>query len=162
MSLLWNADEDIRSLKSLRLERLAFTLLCIAKFCNQRNPNNNDWVCRQHKEIFKLAAIPATNMTQALMLNELYEAGMIGLSKKVTNTNIRVLYIDENSKVALAISDFRELGYEYMNYIGKNRYIRCAECGRLVPAKSNNKKYCKNCAAQVQAIQKAEWQKENK
>lgn len=154
--------EKIRSLKSLRLERLAFTLLCIAKFCNQRNPNNNDWVCRQHKEIFKLAAIPVTNMTQALMLNELYEAGMIGLSKKVTNTNVRVLYIDENSKVALAISDFRELGYEYMNYIGKNRYIRCAECGRLVPAKSNNKKYCKNCAAQVQAIQKAEWQKENK
>lgn len=154
--------ETIRSLKSLRLERLAFTLLCIAKFGNRRNPDSNGWVCRHHKEIFKLAAVPATNMTQALMLNELYEAGMIGLSKKVTNTNIRVLYINDDSEVALAISDFRELGYEYMNYIGKNRYIRCAECGRLVPMKTNNKKYCKNCAAEVQSAQKAEWQRENR
>ena len=142
--------ETIKNLKSPPLERLAFTLLCLAKFGDKRNMNNNGWVCRSHDEIFKIAAVPATIKKQAAMLNSLYQAGLIGFSMKVTNTNIQVLYIQEESYMAIRVSDFRELGHEYMNYLGKYKYIRCAECGRLTKCKGNARtKYCKNCSVKV-------------
>ena len=140
----------IQNLKSLPLERLAFTLLCIAKFGNERNKANNGWICRSHKEIFKIANVPATIQTQAKMLNTLYQNGLIGFSMKITNTNVQVLFINDNSDEVLRISDFRELGLEYMNYIGKHKYIRCAECGRLIRCVKNARtKYCKDCAVCV-------------
>ena len=142
--------KTIKNLKSPPLERLAFTLLCLAKFGDKRNINNNGWVCRSHDEIFKIAAVPATIKKQAAMLNSLYRAGLIGFSMKVTNTNIQVLYIQEESYMAIRVSDFRELGHEYMNYLGKHKYIRCAECGRLTKCKGNARtKYCKNCSVKV-------------
>lgn len=142
--------ETIRKLKSPPLERLAFTLLCLAKFGDRRNIKNNGWVCRSHNEIFKMAAVPATIQKQALMLNSLYRAGMINFSMKVTNTNIQVLFIEEESYMALRVSDFRELGHEYLNYLGKHKYIRCSECGRLTRCKGNSRtKYCNDCKTKV-------------
>lgn len=139
--------EIINSLKSLRLERLAFTLLCIAKYGNKRNQDNNGWVCRPHNEIFKLASVPVTTKEQAIMLNTLYNLGLIGYSKKITNINIQVLFISEKSHIAFSVSDFRELGNEYMNYMKKHKYIRCCECGRLIKSSPNGRtKYCRECA----------------
>lgn len=154
--------EIIQSLGSLPLERLAFTLLCLAKFGNQRCENNNGWVCRSDKEIFKLANVSATVQKQAEMLNTLYRSGLIGFSMKITNTNLQVLYIHDDSDEALRVFDFRELGLEYMNYIGKHKYIRCNECGRLIKCVKNARtKYCKDCAAKVNIIKTYENRKKN-
>ena len=69
---------------------------------------------------------------------------MIEYAKKVNNLNIQVLYIDDESKNKLFVSDFRKLGYEWRLYKGE-KYIRCADCGVLVKKTSNRRKYCKDC-----------------
>lgn len=48
---------------------------------------------------------------------------------------MKVNFINNDSNVILKIKDFRELGYEYQNYIGDGKFIRCSECGRLVKEK---------------------------
>ena len=54
----------------------------------------------------------------------------------------------------LSISDFRELGYEYMNYLGEN-FTRCQECGRLIKNnKYQNRKYCFDCVGYIPKMTK--------
>jgi len=55
----------------------------------------------------------------------------------------------------LKISDFRELGYEYLSYIGSGKFTRCEVCGRLVRKKSKYapQKYCIDCAKKVKNSQ---------
>ena len=42
--------EIILGLKNKVLERLAFTMLCLAKLNNIKNPKNNGWVNAESKE----------------------------------------------------------------------------------------------------------------
>lgn len=139
--------ETIQSIKNAQLERLAFTLLCLAKWGNLRNENNNGWVSRDAKEIFTLARVGGSSESRDYRINDLMRMGLVELPKKNTNMSIRVTYINDKSEELLLISDFRELGYEYLNYKGAH-LIRCVECGILMrDNKYHNKKYCKKCNA---------------
>lgn len=128
------------------LERLMFTMLCLAKLGNERNERNNGWVNTEVKDIFTLARISATIYDQDLKINQLYQLGLIEFPKRNDLLNIRVTFIDDSDE-ELYISDFRELGYEYLKYKGEN-FFRCQECGILVRQNKNGtKKYCKDCAS---------------
>ena len=48
----------------------------------------------------------------------------------------------------LRITDFRNLGNQYMMYLGES-YFQCVECGLVVRRITNNQKYCDDCAASV-------------
>ena len=74
---------------------------------------------------------------------------LVEYAKKVNNLNIRVMFVDEHSRQKLLITDFRKLGYEWKLYKGE-KYIRCSSCGILVKRKTNNQKYCKDCAYEKQ------------
>lgn len=143
-----NELNKISALKNKPLERLAFTLLCIAKFYNIINPNNNNWVNKDDKYIFKIANIQKTCFQQSLMYNDLYRMDYIGYSKIIDNLNINVKYIDDNSPISLKISDYRNLGYQYMRYRGEH-FLECENCGILIKKKSNRQKYCKKCAVKM-------------
>ena len=135
----------IQELTSKPLQRLAFTLLCVAKYHNQLFDKNNNWVNYQMYQIFKLAGV--ANRTQAerlCMLNELYKLNMIKYSKKNTNTNVCVNYILDDDEIAIELHNMQELGKEYSLYCGE-KYIRCEKCGILFRSSSNNSKYYKNC-----------------
>ena len=82
-------------------------------------------------------------------MNDLENTGLISFSNKNDNLNMKVNFIDNDNEVVLKIKDFRELGYEYQNYIGDGNFIRCSECGRLVRKKTNNQIYCNNCAIEI-------------
>lgn len=146
VSISANELETISKIRNIRLERLTFTLLCCAKFGNLRNNLNNNWVNREYKELFCLARVVVTSRKQCEMLHELKKMGLITTSKKIDNINISVNFVDEQSNVVLNIDDFRELGYEYMLYHG-GKYIRCVECDKLIKPRTNNSKYCKDCAS---------------
>ena len=72
------------------------------------------------------------------------------------------LNIDSEESLFLTASftdDFRELGYEYLNYIGDGKFIRCDCCKRLVRKKSKHDgvtKYCNECKYKKQL----EWSKQ--
>jgi hypothetical protein len=127
-------------------ERVMFTILCLAKFGIARNPQSNGWVNTDSKEIFKMARVSCKAKERELYIGDLCDRGLLELPKRNDNVSLRVTFIDDGEE-ELFISDFRELGYEYLKYKGEN-FIRCAECGILTRGnKYGNKRYCKDCAA---------------
>ena len=112
------------------------------------NEQNAGWVNRPDKEIFKLANVVTSVKRQSLMLNDLRSSGLIRFSRKVDNININVQCIDMDGDAYLQITDFRNLGYQYMRYCGEP-YFECAECGIVIKRMSNAQKYCHDCAVDI-------------
>lgn len=138
--------EVINSIEKKSLRKLAFTLLCLAKLGNIRNDKNNGWVNNDDKDIFRLARVAGSSFDRDIKMAELNELGLLEFPKRNDNLSVRVTFINDSTDEAMFISDFRELGYEYLKYCGEN-YIRCAECGVLVHGNKNgDKKYCSKCA----------------
>jgi hypothetical protein len=150
-----NELETIKRINNAVLERLAFTMLCLAKLGNLRNPKNNNWVNNDAKEVFALARISCNVSERYMNLGILGQLSLLEFPKKIDNLSCRVTFIDPDGSNELFISDFRELGYEYLNYLGGN-FSRCAECGKLFRNnKRKDKKYCSNCVGYVpQGIKK--------
>ena len=138
--------ETITNLHNKVLERLMFTMLCLAKLSNEKNPNNNGWVNADAKDIFAYARIGCKSDEREVKIGKLWQMGLLEFSKRNDNLNCRVTFVDNDGDEELFVSDFRELGYEYQKYKGEN-FIRCAECGILTRGnKAGTKKYCLNCA----------------
>lgn len=144
--------ETIKQLNSDSYKRLLFTLLCLAKLIKLRNPQNDYWVNNDYKEIFRLARVTCKKDERYLMIGKLHKDGYIEIAKRIDNLSVRVLFVDDKNVFDVSagdmfVSDFRELGYEYLYHNGGN-FIRCAECGILTRNnKRGTKKYCSNCAS---------------
>lgn len=138
----------IRQIDGKMLQRLMFTMLCLAKYGNAISDSNNNWVNRRDKDIFNLANVTITTKKQSLMINDLWNMGYIGYSRVVDNVNINVKIVNDDSPVELFIGDFRNLGNQYMRYCGE-KYIECECCGKVVKQNNNMHKYCKECAAEI-------------
>lgn len=146
----------IDALEGKQVRRLAFTLLCLAKYWNRVIPNGDCWVNNKDNEIMSMANINTSIKRQGLMYWTLREAGMIQFSKKIDNTNVRVCFI-EDGDIVMRITDFRNLGYQYLKYHGEP-YIECQCCGITTkmtdPVKGRKQKYCKTCAVEVAVRQR--------
>ena len=146
---VWITQSELDVIKGINnkvLERLAFTMLCLAKLNNARNPKNNGWVNQSAKEIFTLARISCSVINRYERLSQLYQMSLLELPKRNDNLNCKVTYINDDSDKVLFISDFRELGYEYLKHKGE-KFIRCSECRILIRNnKSGTKRYCKDCS----------------
>lgn len=140
--------QTVRSLDGKQLQRLAFALLCVAKYWDAAQEKNNGWVNTSDKEIMKMANINTSIKRQSLMLHEMKNAGLLRFSKRVDSLNIQVKFIRANSPVAIHITDFRNLGNQYLLYCGEP-YFQCANCGLTIKKKSNVHKYCSDCAAEM-------------
>lgn len=126
-------------------------MLCYAKLYNTLSNTNNGWVNTEIKEIYKVARVTVKYRNDKfLYLNDLENTGLISFSNKNDNLNMKVNFIDNDNEVVLKIKDFRELGYEYQNYIGDGNFIRCSECGQLVRKKGKRDKYCLKCKKEKQ------------
>lgn len=145
----------IETLGGKQIRRLAFTLLCVAKYWNAASDKNNGWVNTSDKEIMQMANINTSIKRQSLMFAELRSAGFIRFSKKIDNLNVQVQFIQDGTAV-LHIHDFRNLGYQYLRYYG-GAYFECENCGITVkaqsPAKGRPQKYCPSCAVEVKTRQ---------
>lgn len=141
----------IDSLKGTQLRRLAFTLLCLSKYWNVVNPGKDSWVNSKDCEIMRMANINTSVKRQSLMYHQLNELGMIQFSKKVDNTNVKVTFAEPGA-VILRITDFRNLGYQYLKFKGEP-YFECQNCGLTVKKKSKGagrpQKYCDSCAVEI-------------
>lgn len=141
--------ETIKGVNNKPLEKLAFTLLCLAKLGNLKRSSNNGWVNAEAKDIYTLARVTAKASERGKKIGQLYGLGLIELPFKAGNPNVRVTFINEEDECVLFVSDFRELGYEYLNYCGEP-FIRCGDCRILVRNNSkNNRQYCSACAGYV-------------
>ena len=143
-----NEIKTIKEIPGKLLQRLMFTMLCLAKYGNEVNRANNNWINRDDREIFALANIKITTKRQSLLINDLWRMGMVGYSRVVDNININVKIVDNDSPVALFIGDFRNLGNQYMRYCGE-KYMECQCCGKIVKERHGKQKYCSDCAVDI-------------
>lgn len=149
----------IGSLCGVLQQRVMFTLLCLAKYRNAVNPMSNGWVNIPQKDIFALANVVLTNRRQSLLINDLWSAGMVGYNSVVDNVNLQVKIIEDGDE-ALYITDFRNLGNQYMMYIEPSKYTQCAGCGLVIKCGAGKAgrpvKYCKECAGEAKAERDAD------
>ena len=148
--------QKIDSLDGKQIKRLAFTLLCLAKYWKIVIPDSDYWVNNKDTEIMALANINTSVKRQGLMYWTLREAGMVQFSKKVDNTNVKVCFVEDGETI-LHITDFRNLGYQYLMYHGEP-YFECANCGITTkisnPTNRRGQKYCSECATKIHLQQK--------
>ena len=148
--------EKIGTLRGKQVRRLAFTLLCVAKYRDAINESNNHWVNLPDREIMQMANINTSIKRQSLMFSQLNEEGFIRFSKKIDNLNVQVLFVGDGGDVELRIQDFRNLGYQYLQYCGEP-YFQCVNCGLTVkrqePSKGRKQKYCPACALELHVKQ---------
>lgn len=147
----------IKELKSKQARRLAFTLLCVAKYWNTVSEKNDNWVNTSDREIMRLSNINTSIVRQSALFGELRDAGLIRFSKKIDNLNVQVTFVDTTERVtALQVKDFRNLGYQYMKYYG-SPYFECSNCGIVSkindPKMGRPQKYCASCAAEIKTRQ---------
>lgn len=139
----------ISRLKGRLLQRLMFTLVCLAKYGNAVNPKNGNWVNRAPRDIFTLANITVTTYRQSLMINDLWQAGYIGYSNIIDNINLNIKIVDDSKSAEhLFVTDFRNLGNQYMKLVGE-KYMECQNCGTIIKRTSNRQKYCHACAVEM-------------
>ena len=147
--------DRIDSLDGKQIRRLAFVLLCLSKYWNIVNSQNDNWVNSKDNEIMAFANINTSIRRQCAMYATLRDTGLIQFSKKVDNTNVRVCFA-EDGDVAMTITDLRNLGYQYLKYHGEP-YFECTNCGITVkidePTKGRKQKYCKECAVEIKTKQ---------
>ena len=169
----------IAKLKNEKQERLAFTMLCYAKYYNTINEMNNNWINVSLTDLFKSARVYSEKgVSNRLMINDIKDKIDIQFidekTKKVKNkkwmelallvssTNIKLNFIDnESDEYTIKITDFRELGYEYLLYKGLN-YGRCRECGILFKKLKPNKLYCSTCEKEKKLESSRKWKKANR
>lgn len=155
-------DKEMASIENLegkQIRRLAFTLLCVAKYWDAVSARNDHWTNTADREIMQMANINTSIKRQSTMFAELKNVGMIRFSKKIDNLNVKVVFMEDGEKV-LHIDDFRNLGYQYLKYYGAP-YFECENCGLTVkiqePAKGRKQKYCPSCAVEVGVRQRVNW-----
>lgn len=140
--------DKIDSLSGKQIRRLAFVLLCLSKYWNTVNSQNDGWVNSKDNEIMAFANINTSIRRQCAMYATLRELELIQFSKKVDNTSVRVCFATDGEP-AIVITDLRNLGYQYLKYHGEP-YFECANCGITEKINSNRQKYCHACAAEIE------------
>ena len=142
----------IDALQGKQLRRLAFTILCISKFSFAVDPSTDHWVSTPDNEIMAMANINTSIRRQSAMFAQLRDAGLIRFSKKIDNLSVQVVFDDDDDDTVLEVTDFRNLGYQYMKYHGESYFV-CSVCGITTkardPACNSRRKYCDECAAKV-------------
>lgn len=150
-----NEMNKIDSLPTKQLQRLAFTLLFLAKYWSTIAPQSDYWCFTPDNEVMSMANISTSIRRQSLLFRQLYEAGMIQFSKRVDNTNVKVLFA-EPGKSVLKVHDTRNLGYQYLKYHNEP-YMECQNCGITTkinnPIKGKCQKYCAACAIEIKTKQ---------
>ena len=142
------SNSEMQTILDLHNKNLELVILCLAKLENLKKPNNNGWVNIDTKEVFEYARVSCKAIERENYICKLRIKGLLQLPKRNDNMSVRVTFIedkiDKNNEV-LFVSDFKELGYEYLKYKGDN-VIKCAKCGALIRGnKSGTNQYCKKC-----------------
>lgn len=143
--------KTIKNINKKSLEKLAFTLLCLSKYTNERSNKDKYWVNFEDRNIFKMANIQEDIKTQNLMYYDLKELELIKFNKSVESLSVNVCFACEGES-CLKITDFRNLGFQYLLWKGEN-FIHCERCQMTIRRNSNKQKYCKECSSIVKSEQ---------
>lgn len=150
--------DKINSLKTIELRKVAFIIVCLAKWRNANYIYLNSGSSIKLKDIFNLSKIKETGKQQQLYLHMLNETGFIDVQLKPL-LKIFIPCIGENSEIELEINVSDDMIDEYVNL----NLPHCERCGKVYEKHSNKQKYCPDCAKEVIKEQKLSyWNKTRK
>lgn len=150
-----NEMNVIDSLNSVQLRKVAFALLCLAKYWDMKRDNNNHWIYNKDSEIMSMANVATTAKRQSELYRKLQDDGLVVFSKKVNGTSMQVNFIKNSGACVLTVSDFRNLGWQYLRYHG-GAFFTCENCGVTTKVTGNNCKYCPDCSIKIHTRQKVD------
>jgi len=145
---VWLTEGELNTISKIESKmqrKLLFTLVCLAKFKMAVNPDAAGWVNYGYKDICNLANITISSKRRALLINDLYRAGYISLSKRIDNTSIHIDILDDSTTNSLFVSDFRNLGNRYLMHCGE-KFFECQSCGIVIHRTANHQTFCRQCA----------------
>lgn len=152
--------DAISSLDNLRAEKILFVLLCMAKQQSMANGFTNGLVKYSITELCKMARVSVPADDREYILYEIVRKGLLGYPKK-NNTQCLIVNFMNTDEVALELdeADCQELAYTYLSWKNDGKgYTKCQRCHRLMKqSKTKPKKYCEECAKEVQKEQKRLW-----
>jgi len=155
--------QKIQALKDKTLEKLAFTLLVVAKYQMLKNPDFAGWCNTTERELMTLAKIKNSKSKDyeditagTIYFGKLYQAGLIKFNHNHSTDNTQVLFIDDDSEPELTITNLDDLGYQYLLYKNKDKkkigYFKCSGCDKLIKNYGDNmiKQYCPSCLLRME------------
>lgn len=151
----------IKKITNEELQKLLFTMICLCRYHDYRNPNNNHWVnyfSNGVAPLFALANVRGSLDAKLDLLRELKNTGYINSTTGYLKHNWQVNVIDENpnSEIFYQVINMDNLGYQWLVATKQGKF--CADCGQYIPKyrprkghmKTRNEaqiryKYCKKC-----------------
>lgn len=146
-----NEAQTIIELKDKKLQKIAFVILCLAKWRNANYIYVNSESSIKLKDIFDFAQVKATGKEKATMLHILNEMGFIDVQLKP----ILKLFIpciqndiqDDSVLKKFTISD--DMINEWLDIVCPH----CERCGKFFEKTGNNNKFCAECSREVRREQ---------
>lgn len=142
-------------LNDIKLEKLAFVLLALAKYHNEVSGEDNDVVYIKLSEIKNMARISMGRVDFEYFYANLYDYGVLKHNTSPTSTIQIVNFVshDENDVIVFELNevDYLELAYTYLSWKHNGAgYARCTVCNRMIKqSKTKPRKYCEECAKEA-------------
>ena len=152
----------IFSLDNIKLEKIAFVLLSLAKYHNEVSGDDDNKVYIKLNEVKNMARINMNKIDFEYFYANLYDKGILQRNMSPISTVQIVDFVSHNKNDEIAFElrevDYLELAYTYLSWKNNGKgYARCQKCNRLMrQSKMNPRKYCEKCAKDVNREQTLE------
>ena len=153
----------ISKLDDIKLEKISFVLLALAKYHNEVSEDYDDRVYIKLSEVKKMARINMSRVDFEYFYANLYDKGVLQHNTSPISTMQIVNFVSHNQDDEVVFElqevDYLELAYAYLSWKNKGKgYTRCTKCDRLMrQSKTKPRKYCEECAKEVLTEQKRLW-----
>ena len=152
----------IANLNDIKLEKIAFVLLALAKYHNEVSGEDNDMVYIKLNEVKNMARINMSRIDFEYFYANLYDKGVLQHNTNPISTIQIVNFVSRSTDdIAFELQevDYLELAYVYLSWKNNGKgYTRCSKCNRLMrQSKTKPRKYCEECAKEVATEQKRRW-----
>ena len=147
--------DTIVGIGNVKLEKIAFVLLCYIKVYRARGSKNDRM--DNLSDLLKESGLQA-NSENKILLADLKDLELIEIGR-LNHMYVKPLYINEESDKYFEINNFNKVTTYYDEYKNGIRYGECKICNkRFKIGKNGRSKYCNKCLKNKQK----EWEKNSK
>lgn len=146
----------ITNLDDIKLEKIAFVLLALAKYHNEVSGDDDNKVYIKLNEVKNMARINMSRIDFEYFYANLYDKGVLQYNNSPISTMQIVNFvsndIDDDVVFELKEVDYLELAYIYLSWKNNGKgYTRCQKCDRVMrQSKTKPRKYCEECAKETE------------
>lgn len=144
--LIYNSEiEIIRAIKGKKYQKLAFAMLCLAKWRNVNYIYLNEGSSIHLKDIFSLVGLKDTIKNMNLCLNELDKQGFIDVQLRPIMKCFIPCVVDNGDIFCEFAINEENIMETLLSIVG----VKCECCGKFFDRVKNNQKYCKDCGKKM-------------